>query len=49
MKDAADLEQWLKKHKPQKHNVAGNGEEKCPGIYAHVLAVLRQVITQHGR
>ncbi|MDR2695689.1 MAG: putative molybdenum carrier protein [Deltaproteobacteria bacterium] len=44
MQDAADLRQWLKKHKPQKLNVAGNGEEKCPGIYAHALAVLRQVI-----
>ena len=44
MKDAADLNQWLKEHKPQKLNIAGNGEEKCPGIYSHVLAVLRQVI-----
>jgi len=44
MKDAADLKQWLKKHKPQKLNVAGNGEEKCPGMYTHVLAVLRQAI-----
>ena len=44
MKDAAMLKQWLKKHNPQKLNVAGNGEEKCPGIYAHVLAVLRQAM-----
>ncbi|MCL2123947.1 MAG: putative molybdenum carrier protein, partial [Desulfovibrionaceae bacterium] len=44
MKDAASLKQWLKQHKPQKLNVAGNGEEKCPGMYAHVLAVLLQVI-----
>ncbi|MDR0466806.1 MAG: putative molybdenum carrier protein [Deltaproteobacteria bacterium] len=43
-KDAAALERWLTKHKPRKLNVAGNGEEKCPGIYAHVLAVLRRVI-----
>jgi hypothetical protein len=43
-KDAADLKQWLEKYTPQKLNVAGNGEEKCPGMYAHVLAVLRQVI-----
>ena len=42
--DAAALRQWLKKHKPQKLNIAGNGEEKCPGIYVHVLAVLRQAI-----
>jgi predicted Rossmann fold nucleotide-binding protein DprA/Smf involved in DNA uptake len=44
VKDAADLKQWLQKYSPQKLNVAGNSEEKCPGIYAHVLAVLRQVI-----
>jgi len=44
MQDAADLKQWLQEHKPQKLNVAGNGEEKCPGMYAHVLAVLRRVI-----
>jgi len=44
MKDVADLKHWLKKHSPQKLNVAGNAEAKCPGIYAHVLAVLRQVI-----
>ena len=43
-KDAAALRQWLKKHKPQKLNIAGNGEEKCPGMYAHVLAVLKQVL-----
>ena len=42
VKDAAVLKQWLKKHKPQKLNVAGNSEEKLPGIYAHVLAVLRR-------
>ncbi|MCL1986185.1 MAG: putative molybdenum carrier protein [Betaproteobacteria bacterium] len=44
MKDAADLGRWLKKYAPLRINVAGNGEEKCPGMYAHVLAVLRQVI-----
>ena len=44
MEDAATLKLWLAKHKPQKLNVAGNGEEKCPGIYAHVFAVLRQVM-----
>jgi len=43
-KDAAALRQWLAKHKPQKLNIAGNGEEKCPGMYAHVLAVLRQTL-----
>jgi len=43
-RDAADLEQWLKEHKPQKLNIAGNGEGKCPGIYSHVLAVLRRVV-----
>ena len=45
MQDAADLQWWLNKYRPQKLNIAGNGEEKCPGMYAHVLAVLRQVIT----
>ena len=44
MRDAATLRQWVKKHNPQKLNVAGNGEEKCPGMYAHVLAVLRRVM-----
>jgi len=43
-KDAAALGRWLAQHAPQKLNIAGNGEEKCPGIYAHVLAVLRQGI-----
>jgi len=43
-KDAEDLKRWLKEHNPQKINVAGNREEKCAGIYAHVLAVLRQAI-----
>jgi len=45
MKDAASLKLWLIKHNPQKLNIAGNGEEKCPGMYAHVLAVLRQAIS----
>ena len=43
-KDVAVLEQWLKEYKPQKLNIAGNREEKCPGIYSHVLAVLRLVV-----
>jgi predicted Rossmann fold nucleotide-binding protein DprA/Smf involved in DNA uptake len=45
MKDASDLKLWVKKYNPQKLNVAGNGEEKCQGIYMHVLSVLRQAIT----
>ena len=49
MKDAASLKQWLKKHKPQKLNVAGNGEEKCPGMYDHVFAVLRHVLQYSAR
>ena len=44
MQDAADLRRWLQEHDPQKLNVAGNGEEKCPGMHAHVLAVLHQAI-----
>jgi hypothetical protein len=24
--------------------MAGNGEEKCPGMYRHVLAVLQKVL-----
>ena len=44
IKDAASLQQWLTKYSPQKLNVAGNGEEKCPGMYAHALAVLRRAI-----
>ncbi|MDR0239025.1 MAG: putative molybdenum carrier protein [Deltaproteobacteria bacterium] len=46
MQDAVDLKQWLQTHQPQKLNVAGNAEEKCPGMYAHVLAVLRQVLNR---
>ena len=45
MQDADALKRWLEKHKPQKLNVAGNGEAKCPGMYDHVLAVLRRAIT----
>ena len=48
-KDADDLKLWLAKHKPCRLNVAGNGEEKCPGMYAHVLAVLRQVLIGRHR
>jgi hypothetical protein len=49
MKEASDLKQWLEKHNPQKLNVAGNGEETCPGMYSHVLAVLREAINSGGR
>ena len=43
-KDAAELKAWLKKYHPKALNVAGNGEEKCPGIYQHVFAVLMKAL-----
>jgi hypothetical protein len=45
-KDAADLKKWLTEHKPKRLNIAGNGEEKCPGMYAHVLDVLRLALRE---
>lgn len=43
-KDAAELKEWLRQWVPTVLNVAGNGEEKCPGMYRHVLAVLRKTL-----
>ena len=43
-KDAKELKLWLKDVNPESLNVAGNGEGKCPGIYIHVLNVLRKVL-----
>jgi hypothetical protein len=48
-KDVSALKEWLKKIQPESLNIAGNGEEKCPGIYEHVLKVLREsMLLCHG-
>ena len=43
-KDAKELTLWLKDVNPESLNVAGNGESKCPGMYIHVLNVLRKAL-----
>ena len=42
-KDAAELINWINQIQPQSLNIAGNAEEKRPGIYRHVIKVLSTV------
>lgn len=43
-RDAASLRAWLHALRPESLNVAGNSEAHCPGMYAHVFAVLQKVL-----
>lgn len=40
--DVDALQSWLRELRPTTLNVAGNAEETCPGMYAHVQEVLRR-------
>lgn len=40
----AQVKEFLKEHKPKTVNIAGNREEKCPGIGAWVVSILEQAM-----